>query len=207
MLIQAQVGPAVSSTSLGVGTQPNLRLDNIGGLTATQLNPRYYESTYRRNTYTVANQTGVTTSAALTTTYVGLCLANPTTSTVNVVITKVGYAFSVAFAAASNIGIMTGTGATISTNLVTARNRFVGGVGAQCLASTSLTLPGTPVLETILAAATTAAITTAPNGVGNIVDLEGSLILPPGAFAAIYTSTASGASAFQGSFQWTEVPI
>jgi len=207
MLIQAQVGPAVSSTSLGAGTNPNLRLDNMGGLTATQLLPRYYETTYRRQMYTVANQTGVTTSAALATTYVGLCLANPTTSTVNVVVTKVGYAFSVAFAAASNIGIMTGTGATISTNLVTARNRFVGGVGAQCLASTSLTLPGTPVLETLFATGTTAAITTAPNGVGNIVDLEGSLILPPGAFAAFYTSTASGASAFQGSFQWIEVPL
>jgi hypothetical protein len=179
----------------------------MGGLTVSQLNPRYYEETYRRQTYTVANQSGVTTSAALTTTYVGLCIANPTTSTVNVVVTKAGYAFSVAFAAASIIGLMTGTGATISTNLVTARNRFVGGVGAQCLASTSLTLPGTPVLETVFAAGTTAAITTAPNGVGGIVDLEGSLILPPGAFAAFYTSTASGASAFQGSFQWVEVPL
>lgn len=207
MLIQAQVGPAVSTTSLGAGTNPNLRLDNTGGLAATQLNPRYYESTYRRQTYTIANQTGVTTSAALTTTYVGLCIANPTTSTVNAVITKAGYAFSVAFAAAAVIGIMTGTGATISTNLVTARNRFVGGVGAQCLASTSLTLPGTPVLETILGVGTTAAITTAPNGVGALVDLEGSLILPPGAFAAFYTSTASGASGFFGSFQWTEVPL
>lgn len=206
MLIQAQVGPAVSSTSLGVGTMPNLRLDNLGGLTATQLNPRYYESTYRRQTYTIANQSGVTTSAALTTTYVGLCIANPTTSTVNVVVTKAGYAYSVAFAAASIIGIMTGTGASI-TGAVTPRNRFVGGVGSQCLASTSLTLPGTPVLETVLGVGTTAAITTAPTGVGAIVDLEGSLILPPGAFAAFYTSTASGASGFQGSFQWVEVPL
>ena len=206
MLIQAQVGPAVSSTSLGVGTMPNLRLDNLGGLTATQLNARYYEQTYRRQTYTVANQSGVTTSAALTTTYVGLCIGNPTTSTVNVVVTKAGYAFPVAPAASVVVGLMTGVGASI-TGAVTPRNRFVGGVGSQCLASTSLTLPGTPVLETVLDMATAATITTAPKGVGAIVDLEGSLILPPGAFCAFYTSTASGTSGFFGSFQWTEVPL
>tara|TARA_R110000868_G_scaffold338479_1_gene599231 strand:+ start:185 stop:805 length:621 start_codon:yes stop_codon:yes gene_type:complete len=206
MLIQAQVGPAVSSTSLGAGTNPNLRLDNLGGLTGTQLLPRYYEMTYRRQTYTIANQSGVTTSAALTTTYVGLCIANPTTSTINTVITKVGYAFTVAPVAAMVVGIMTGVGASI-TSAVTPRNRFVGGVSSQTLASTSLTLPGTPVLETIIGEVTTAAITTAPSGPGNIIDLEGSLILPPGAFACFYTSTASGASGFFGSFQFTEVPL
>jgi hypothetical protein len=207
MLIQAQVGPAVSSTSLGVGTQPNLRLDNLGGLTATQLLPRYYESTYRRQMYTVANQSGVTTSAGLSTTYVGLCIANPTTSTVNAVITKLGYAFTVAPGNPMTVGIMTGVGASISTNLVTARNRFVGGVGAQCLASTSLTLPGTPVLETVVGSVLTGAITTQSQQAPTLLDLEGSLILPPGAFAAFYTSTASGASAFFGSFQWVEVPL
>jgi hypothetical protein len=102
---------------------------------------------------------------------------------------------------------MTGTGATISTNLVTARSRFVGGVGAQVLASTSLTLPGTPVLETILGTVLTGAITTQSQQAPTIVDLEGSLILPPGAFVAFYTSTASGASGFFGSFQWVEVPL
>jgi hypothetical protein len=207
MLIQGQVGPIASSTSLAAGVQATVRMDNLGGLSASQLLPRYYETTYRRQMYTIANQTGVTTSAALTTTYVGLCIANPTTSTVNVVVTKAGYAFPVAPAASAVVGLMTGVGATITTNLVTARNRFVGGVGAQCLASTSLTLPGTPVLETVLDIVTAATITTNPKGVGTIVDLEGSLILPPGAFCAFYTSTASGASGFFGSFQWVEVPL
>lgn len=206
MLIQAQVGPAVSTTSLGAGTNPNLRLDNMGGLAATQLNPRYYETTYRRQMYTIANQTGVTTSAALTTTYVGLCIANPTTSTVNVVVNKVGYAFTVAPAAAVTVGLMTGTGASI-TGAVTPRNRFVGGVGSQCLASTSLTLPGTPVLETVLGTVLTGAITTQSQQAPTVIDLEGSLILPPGAFCAFYTSTASGASGFFGSFQWVEIPL
>ena len=101
---------------------------------------------------------------------------------------------------------MTGTGASITSG-ITARNRFVGGVGAQCLASASLSLPSVPVLETVIGASTTGAITTSPVGAGQLVDLEGSLILPPGAFAAIYTSAASAASSFFGSFQWVEVPL
>ena len=205
MLIQAQVGPAVSSTSLGAGTNPNLRLDNLGGLTVTQLNPRYYEETYRRQTYTIANQAGVTTTTTLTSgqTYTGLFIQNPTTSTVNVVLTKAGYAITVV-GTAGVIGLMTGTGASISATLVTPRNRFVGGVGSQCLAAATTTLPGTPVIETILGSQTTAL----DAGIGpKVIDLEGSLILPPGAFCAFYTSTATGASGFFGSFQWIEVPI
>lgn len=212
MLIQGQVGPAVSSTSLGAGTNPNLRLDNIGGLTATQLAPRYYETTYRRQTYTVANQAPTTLAAVLSGSYTGLLIANPTTSTVNVVVTKVGYAITVpAATAASTLSLMTGTGATITTNLVTARNRFVGGVGAQCLASNNLTLPGTAVVETILDGATTTAFTSiGPKVTAGVVDLEGSLILPPGAFCAFYATTAftvSTTTGFSGSFQWVEVPL
>lgn len=203
MLIQAQVGPAVSSTSLGAGTNPNLRLDNMGGLTVSQLNPRYYEETYRRQTYTIANQSGVTTSTGLSGSYTGLFIQNPTTSTVNVVITKVGYAISVV-GTAGVIGLMTGTGASITSTLVTPRNRFVGGVGAQCLAAATCTLPGTAVIETILGSQTTAL----DAGLGpKVIDLEGSLILPPGAFAAFYTSTATGTSGFFGSFQWVEIPL
>lgn len=209
MLIQGQVGPAVSSTSLGAGTNPNLRLDNLGGLVMSQLNPRYYEETYRRQTYTIANQAVTATSAALTTTYTGLCIANPITATTNVVVTKIGYGFIVAQTSALVIGVMTGTGATTAniSNQLAPRNRFVGSTGAQCIASANTTLPGTPVLETIIGASTTGAITTSPVGAGQIVDLEGSLILPPGAFAAIYTSSASAASSFFGSFQWVEVPL
>ena len=41
--------------------------------------------------------------------------------------------------------------------------------------------------------------------VGN-VDMEGSVVLVPGAFAIVYTSTASGASGGAFSFSWEEVP-
>lgn len=211
MLIQAQVGPAVSTTSLGAGTNPNLRLDNMGGLAATQLNPRYYETTYRRQAYTAATTSGVTTTVGTAVTYQGVFVGNPSTSTVNLVITKVGYAVSAAPAAAMVVGIMTGTGVgatltnAVNTNI---RNRFVSGIASQAIANvvagTNVTLPTTPVLETVLGTIVgTTLATTTPN----IVDLEGSLILPPGTFAAIYTSSASAATSFFGSMQWVEVPL
>jgi hypothetical protein len=207
MLIQGQVGPIASTTSLSAGVQATARMDNLGGLVATQLFPRYYEITYRRNMYTGANQAGVTTSAALSTSYTGLVLQNPVGNLFNLVVTKVGYSFTVAPAAAVAVGLMTGVNATsFTTNLITARNRFVGGVLSTGIVSSGTTI-ATPVVETILDTVTTAAITTSPKGVGNIVDLEGSLILSPGAFVAFYTSTASGASGFFGSFQWVEVPL
>lgn len=207
MLIQAQVGPAVSSTSLGAGTNPNLRLDNMGGLTVTQLNPRYYEETYRRQTYTVSNQSAVATTAGLAQTYTGLVIANPTTSTVNAVVTKCGFSSIVAQTSALAVGLMTGSGASITSGL-TARNRFVGSVGSQCLASQgSLTLPSVPILETVLGTIQTGALTTVSVAPVTNIDLEGSLILPPGAYVAFYTSSASVATSMLFSFQWVEVPL
>lgn len=207
MLIQGQVGPVASTTSLSAGVQATARLDNLGGLAATQLLPRYYETTYRRSMFTIANQTGITTSAALSTSYTGLVLQNPVGSQFNIVLTKVGYAFTVAPTAAVVVGLMTGVNATtFTTNLVVARNRYVGGITSIAVASTNTTI-ATPVLETVLGTVLTGAITTQSQQAPTVVDMEGSLILTPGAFVAFYTSTASGASGFLGSFQWVEVPL
>lgn len=207
MLIQGQVGPVASTTSLSAGVQATARMDNLGGLAATQLLPRYYETTYRRSMFTIANQTGITTSAALSTSYTGLVLQNPVGSQFNIVLTKVGYAFTVAPAAAVVVGLMTGVNTTtFTTNLVTPRNRYVGGITSIGVASTNTTI-ATPVLETVLGTVLTGAITTQSQQAPTVIDMEGSLILTPGAFVAFYTSTASGASGFFGSFQWVEVPL
>jgi hypothetical protein len=63
------------------------------------------------------------------------------------------------------------------------------------------------VVERILGVIDTGAITVATQSGVSFTDLQGTIILPPGAYAAIYTSTASAASGFIGSFQWIEVPI
>ena len=155
---------------------------------------------------------GQVTTVGLATTYTGLCLSNPVGSTKNLVINKIGFAFLVAFPAAAGIGLMTGFNATTNvthTTPVTPRSQnFTGsGSGGVGLLDSSATLPTAPTLNTILAAGLTGAITTSPEVNGGLVDLEGSIVLPPGAYCAFYTSTVSGAAGGCFSFQWDEVAI
>jgi hypothetical protein len=206
MLIQGQVGPIVSTTSVSPGINAPMRQGNMGDQIVSQYMGRYSEATYRRQTFTIANQAGVTHSAALTTSFIGICVGNPASSTVNLHILNFGWSLIVALAANASIGIMTGVGTV--TSALTPRNRYVGGAAGQGLATGGMTLPGTPVLEQVFGfAGSTLAVTSwQPSGLTN-VDLGGSLILPPNTFAASYMTTASGASGFIGSFNWAEIPI
>jgi hypothetical protein len=213
MIIQGQVGPLASSASLASGTQPNLRQGNMGDMIVSELHGRYYENTYRRNQFWASNPTGVTTTATTsgtTTAIVGINISNPINSPVNLVLNKVGYAFTVAFAAAADIalgvGYNSGTNVTHTTPL-TVRNGYVGiGAAGYGLVDSSVTFPTAPNFIHALGAGLTGAITTTPY-IQGYLDLEGSIILPPGAYAGIFTTTAGGASGFFGSFGWEEVPL
>lgn len=212
MQIQPQVGTIATTTSLGNGTlAPNVRAGNMGELIKSDLQPRYYESNYRRAMFNAANQATTATTAGLATTYTGLVLSNPIGSTVNLIVTKVGYSFGVAFTAAAAIGVMVGynSGTNVThTTPSTPRSSFVGvGAAGVGLVDVAATLPTAPVVHTIFGTGLTGAITTEEAVSAEIVDMEGSIILPPGAYAAIYTSTASGAASFIGSIAWTEVPV
>jgi hypothetical protein len=68
-------------------------------------------------------------------------------------------------------------------------------------------LPTAPVLNTLVNSGITGAITTGTQGGMSFYDVGGSIILPPGAYAAVYTSTVSGTSGFFGSMLWEEVPV
>lgn len=211
MIIQGQVGPLTQTTGLSAGSQPVARLGSLGDLIMSELHGRYFETTYRRAGYVAANTAGVTTTVGTATTYVGLCLSNPTTSTFNLVVNKVGFAFLVANAAASTIGLMCGYSSTTNvthTAAITARSAFIGqAAGNIATVDSSATLPTAPTVTHVLGSGLTGAITTVPMIAPTFVDLEGSLILMPGAYVAFHTSTASGASSFWGSFSWEEVPV
>lgn len=210
MIIQGRVGPQASTSSLASATNPEMRLGNMGELITSGLHGPYYESAYRRALFSVANTSAVTSTVGTSTTYVGLALSNPIGSTVNLVLSRCSVAAIVAFTAAATIGIMTGYNSSTNvthTTSVTPRNQFTGvGSAGQGLADSSATLPTTPVLNTVLGAALTGAITVSVQYLG-IYDIGGSIILPPGAYAAVYTSTASGASGLQCSFLWEEIPV
>lgn len=205
MLSQGQVGPVVAADN----SQVALRAGKGGEQIVGELHARYYETNYRRSLMNGANQAGATTTVGLATTYTGLCLSNPVGSGVNLVLTKVDVAFTVVPAAAMAVGVMTGYNA--GTNVThttpgTPRSQFYGaGVAGAGLIDTAATLPTAPVIDTILGSVGTAAITAVSEMPAFSRDLEGSIILPPGAYAAIYTSTASGTSGMWASFTWEEV--
>jgi hypothetical protein len=150
-----------------------------------------------------ANPSGVTTSAGLATTYVGLVLSNPAANTVNLILRRVAGAFIVAPATVTGFNLITGWAAGGITAHTTALTPFSGLIGTGPTPTAKLdsaaTLVGTPVYSMSLGE--TLVATDLPTF---SIDLGGSIILPPGAYAAIGTTIAGPASGFQGSFQWEE---
>lgn len=206
MLIQGQAGVQ----TLPAGQAGPVRLGLQADLIVSELHGRYYEQTARGNEYS-GSIVGQVTTVGLATTYTGLCLSNPNASLNNLVINKVGLSFLVAFAAAAHVGLMTGFSTTDVTHTaaVSVRSqKFVGSVVTPSgRLDSSATLPVAPTVNQIFGSGLTGAITTAPSAISGLFDLEGSLVLPPGAYCAIYTSTASGAAAGGFSFAWEEVPV
>ena len=192
------------------GTNPTnlaLRVGPTSELIVDELHGRYYETTVRKAMFSGSNLAGVTTTAAFATTYTGYCLSNPIASTVNLVLTKVSYTPVVAQTAALVMGIMTGysasTNVTHTTPLVPLSN-FVGQPAGIGLIDSSATLPIAPTRLILLDTLLTGAITTTTSG-GRLIDMEGSVVIPPGGFAAFYTSAASVASSLAFSMMWEEV--
>ena len=154
---------------------------------------------------------GQVTTVGLATTYTGLCLSNPITSSVHLSLLSVGYNFIVAFAAGASVGLMTGYNSTTNvthTTPVTPRNmKFVGSAGTGTgLLDSAATLPTAPTLNLVFGAGLTGAITTTPMGLAGLQTIDGLLLLPPGAYVAVYTSTASGTAAGAFSLTWEEIP-
>lgn len=201
MDIQGQVGPQLA----GDGTKPTIRLGRSGEQIVSQFMGRYSEAAARKQIFSVCNQTGVTHSAALTTTFVGICVGNPVTSTVNLHLLYFGWTQLIVLGGPATVGIMTGLGSI--TGALTPRNGFVSGPAGQGLATGGATIPGTPVLERVFSTQGALATASWPPAGPFFIDLAGSIVLPPNTFAASYMSVASGASGFQGFFTWMEVPI
>ena len=198
------VGQGAGATNQQPGAIVPMRLGQLAEQIVSQLQPRKYEQTYRGNRFSVANQAAVTTTAALATTYTGLVVGNPSTSPVNLVIEHFA-ATQFAVGAAGSIGIMGGASTTAITGTLTIQNRKMGGSAGFGVASAGQTI-GTPVLLDVVGGIGSLATTGYAIQNGIYVDLEGSLIVPPGYFVAAYTTVVTTA-ALIFKFGWSEVPI
>jgi hypothetical protein len=192
----------------GAGTPKPFTAGVTGAQRTVDAHGRYMDTALGRNLYFAANSAGVTTSVGLATTYVGNVVSNPVGSGVNLVIYKVGWAWSVIAAAVNTIAIAVGynptTQVTHTTPLVVQSAFFTNsGVGGYAKADSSATLPTAPVYYMFIDNTPTA--TTNPKG--GVIDLEGSIIIPPGGYIMTATTAASSGSAFWASIQWEEIPV
>ena len=215
MLVQEQVGPQAVGQSLSPSSQVAQRAGQLGDTIISGLHGKYYEQAYRRNIFLAANQAVTTTTAAFAQTYTGLVLENPVGSPINISILRVGFGLVIATpSTAITIGLMCGFNSATNcthTASVTPVSSFYGvGPTAYAKVDTSCAssgLPTAPVLTHILGSSGTGILTTNLNVPMTTVDIDGALILPPGAFCAFYTTTVSGTSGFMGSFCWEEIPL
>lgn len=215
MNINGQVGSPAASLPPGSNATP-VRQGQLADVIVSELHGRYYEGAYRRSRFGGAMQAVLATAtiAGLSTAITGVSvLANPNGSSVNLVIEKVGLGIIIAPAAALVYGLATGQSTTALAGTLTSltpKSKNVGS-GAQPVgllyASAAITLPVTPTVDTVLGALDTGAITTSPAGGGGSFELNGSILLPPGGFACLWTSAVLAASAHIMSWDWEEVPV
>ena len=166
---------------------------------------KWTETALAGRLYTIANQAAVALTAALATTYTGLLVSNPVGSAVNLIMAAVGVSATLAMQKAGAIGLMTGSAPTtaIAASLVP-RNCLVGGPAGVARATAGCDLTGaTPVLERILGQYGTLATTGFGVNPWGMLDLDGSLILQPGGYVAVY-GTLDSTAALIASFMWEE---
>lgn len=199
MQITGLVGNPVAASA---GANALMRMGAQSDLINSNLHGPYYEQAYRGNMFRIANQAAVSTTAALATTWTGLAISNPAGSGVNAVINLFSVA-QVAAGVAGAVGIMTGSGA--AAGALVPKNAIIGGPTGKVTASAGATIV-TPVLDIVVGQVGSVATTGYGLQASIAIDLQGSIIVPPGFFAASYTTAATTTALLFG-FQWEEVPI
>lgn len=204
-LEQMVVGPQQNTIS----AQPVIaRAGCQGDTIVSGLHGRYYEQTFRGNMFSASIQAVATTTVGLATTYTGLVISNPIASSINMVLNKASIMQSViqstqieAYAIA--VGFNATTNVTHTASLATRSNKIGSGLVSIGLADTSATLPTAPFYHTFVQNTGTATA----NGTGQVIDFEGSLILPPGAYALWVTPAQASVAGLWFAFSWEEVSV
>lgn len=212
MILQNIVGqPAASGNNAIVSS----RAGQLGDTIVSELHARYYETNYRGNKFVLS----VSTAAAITA-YTGAAggtpmigVFNPTGSGKNLVVSKVSIGNVVAASAAGTVawGLYFGTTATITQATTTVpwslSTQLQSGSVATGFRNVALT-SGSAASNVIALGsyywATAAGVADIFN---NAIDLEGALIIPPGAYVALGGSSALTSATWIGSLMWEEVPV
>ena len=197
------VGPQTRSD----GAESPFRGGKAGELLVQNTHGKYYEAVKRDKCFYAATAALVTTTVGLATTYTGLCVSNPITSTVDLVLLQASMMQSViqatqieAYALAT--GFLSTTNVTHTTP-VTPRAALVGSTTTpNGLADVAATLSVAP-FYTMFVTNTGTAVA---NSTGNlVVTLDGSIVLKPGGFICWVTPAQASVAGLWFSFLWEEV--
>lgn len=178
------------------------QLDRI----VSQLHGQMYEQALRLNMFFAANQAEQAVSVDLTATYTGFCLSNPAGNTKNLVPRQVSFGINTHQVALAGLGLLGGyaaAGVTAYTSTLTTYSTMLGNATASTgVVSDQDTIVGTPLV--LMPFISTDIITTGtPAKNIGLVDLGGSIIIPPGGYVAIWAETA--VTGFFG-MTWEEIP-
>lgn len=183
--------------------------DAAGALPFAQRHGTLFGAAFAGALYQGGNQTGATLSAALATTYVGLCLSNPAASGVNLALQRVSGVLNVAPAALTSLGLITGYaagGITVHATALAPRNALINGAAPVGLLDAACTLVGSGAGSPAWAQwfGVTPGATSVAQFTANV---DGSIIIPPGGYVAIGSLIAGPTAGLLGSMVWEELAI
>lgn len=207
MLSQTVVGVQPGSD----GSLVSQRAGRLGDTIVSELHGRYYEQAYRKNLFTAYCAAQALSVAG--TAMVGLQVWNgsPVSGGVNLVLLKVGGMIVVTSATVTSLVLATGVGQAAAPSGQTAAtrvsNNFIGGANPNALALAAGTFVAAPT-ALINLMHNTAAIAATGEDAGFVLDLEGSIIIPPQAYVCIAAVGAAVAAAGSNlHLMWEEVPV
>lgn len=221
--VAGQVGPQ----TLADGASQTFRQGRTGALVVVELHGRYYEQTFRNNTYMVGTAGLVALSAntiTLTNTSTPILgIWNPASSSVNVAVLQASLSTVIntvttpvgsgAYAWAASVG-----NSAISTGLTPWNAKTLAQTGSQVKGFAGATaLTGLTNNLTIMMAADFPSVTALTYGTitntnviysnGAVQNFDGSLIVPPGGVLSLVNTTSTTTMSIVGRILWEEVPI
>jgi hypothetical protein len=225
MYIQGYVGQP-NNLSIGPNAPFTLRGGQMADLIVSELQGRFYENTYRGNTYSYGLATTALTANTITltsTTTPILGIWNPTTSTINAVILQASLncfpnnltsgAGPGAFVWATSIGngaITTGNNPFNRKTLASAGSQvkaFGGATALTGLTNNLVIFEGADFNNLTGLTYTTLPATALYSSAQSTQNFDGSIIVPPGGVLALLNTTSSTTFSVAGRMTWDEVPL
>lgn len=191
----------VGVQSLSSGSSGPVRLNERGDIIAQPAGGKYAEAAIAGRLFSAANQTPVSTSTTLNTTFTGLGLCNPTGSGKLIIVHEFGWALDQASAGDAVLALATTTDSGFATD-ITVRCARWGYTTSVAYADASATIVA-PIIIKIIGSIGTNATTALTNP--GLIDLGGSIVLPAGRALVTDTTLATGATSIQFHYLWEEV--